>query len=299
MTDSYSTSNSTSNGGSMDTRELIELTTLHALGLLDEDERERYEASMVAAPEGVRAQILDEARRMADLGDLLPPDEPRHEMREMVLAAVRAAAREQENEARIATGGQTAPVAGRIDREPRAPRGHTQPRMSRAPKVHRFWRAATIGFAAALIVISVVSINNMQSIRQSEPDTLVMQLYDNIGGEFLEATIFDANTTRVAMVSPDASSNSVAAVWHNPDWNSARLFIKNMRSEDGTPYRLVVLGEDGEVVREVASFISDGEFENLEVRVNLDAERRLAIYESVADSLDDERPLLESVDQSL
>ena len=284
----------------MDTRELIELTTLHALGLLDEDERERYEASMVAAPEGVRAQILDEARRMADLGDLLPPDEPRHEMREMVLAAVRAA---------IARGGERGASRRRAGAAPRGgadrartarPRGHTQPRCPRgAPKVHRFWRAATIGFGAALIVISVVSINNMQSIRQSEPDTLVMQLYDNIGGEFLEATIFDANTTRVAMVSPDASSNSVAAVWHNPDWNSARLFIKNLRSEDGTPYRLVVLDEDGEVVREVASFISDGEFENLEVRVNLDAERRLAIYESVADSLDGERPLLESVDQSL
>lgn len=277
-------------GGHMDTQELIEHTLLHALGLLDDDERERYEQSMLHAPATLRAGVLDEARRMADLGDLLPPDEPGPELREMVLAAVRAARREQENERRIA--GVAAPPA-----QSNKPGRRAQTRISRTPRVHRFWRASTIGVAAALIVVSVVSINNMQSIAQSEPDALVMQLYDNIGGEFLEETIFDPNTRRVAMVSPDASTNSVAAVWHNPDWTNARLFIKNLRSSTDAPYRLVVLDEKGDIVREVASFVSDGKFENLEVRVNLDAERRLAIYKSVEDALGE--PMLMSIESPL
>jgi len=282
-------------GSLMSTQELIEHTMLHALGLLDEDERERYERSMLRAPSTIRAGVLDEARRMADLGDLLPPDEPAPELREMVLSAVRAAQREQENELRIAGA---RPVHPKTEHAAESPR-RSQPRISRAPRVHRFWRASTIGVAAALIVVSVVSINNMQSIAHTEPDTLVMQLYDNIGGEYLEETIFDPNTRRVAMVSPDASTNSVAAVWSNPDWNSARLFIKNLRSENDAPYRLVVLDEDGEVVREVASFVSDGEFENLEVRVNLDRERRLAIYKSVEASIDRDAPTLMSTDTPL
>lgn len=277
----------------MTTQELIEHTLLHAMGLLDEDDTARYEDAMLRAEPEVRAGVLEEARRMSDLGDLLPPEEPRAELREMVLAAVRAAMREQENEQRLTTEH----VAGRIT--PKIAAKKAQPRVSTTPKVHRSWRAATIGFAAATIALTVVSMNHYQTYQSTVPDRNLAALYDAIGPEYLDDTIFDENTTRVAMVSPDASTNSVAAVWHNPDWSSARLFVKNLRNEQDAPYKLVVLDENDQVVREVASFTSRGEFENLEVRVDLNAEKRLAIYQSVQEQESADAPLLKSIDSSL
>lgn len=281
----------------MTTQELIENAMLYAFGLLDDADSSRYEDAMLRAEPAVRARVLEETRRMSDLGELLPSDEPHPEMREMVLAAVRAAMREQENEQRLTAS----PVAGRITHESAARDSskRAQPRVSTSPKVHRSWRAATIGFAAATIALTVVSMNHYQTYQSTVPDRNLAALYDAIGPEFLDDTIFNENTTRVAMVSPDASANSVAAVWHNPDWSSARLFVKNLRNEQDAPYKLVVLDENGEVVREVASFTSQGEFENLEVRVNLDAEKRLAIYQDVVEAESSDAPLLMSVDSSL
>ena len=281
----------------MNTQELIESTMLHTLGLLEDQEIEAYEAAYDAAPVTIQLLVREEALRMGDFGDLIPNNEPDPALRELVISAVRAAMREQENEQRIASGPVSAPViAGRID--PQSAR-RAQPKISTTPRVHRLWRASTIGFAAATIALSVVWTNNNQTYNQVSPDALLGQLYDNIGAEFLESTLFDGTTERVSIVSANGSSNSVAAVWHNPDWDSARLFVKNMQASEENPYRLVVLDVNGDIVREVATFSSEGELENFEVQVNLKSERRLAIYQGISDAIDDAEPLMSTLDTDL
>ncbi|MHA7814076.1 MAG: hypothetical protein ACX94C_11900 [Phycisphaerales bacterium] len=286
----------------MNTHELIEYTMLHALGLLDDNEREAYEAAFDAAPASVQMRVREEARRMADLGDLVPEVEPRNELRDVVVAAVRAAMREDENEARIAQQTTSpAPVVGRIDHNTPAPsRATSQPRLSTSPRVHRVWRVAAVGFAAASIAMGVVMVNIQQTMQQAQSRALVDSLYDQIGAQYLESTIFDANTRRVALTSTSNSSRAVAAVWYNPDWDSARLFVKNLASEQNKPLRLVVLDENDNIVEVIKTFTPSGELEDFNVDVNLSTQRKLAIYPeaqaAIAEALE---PVLVSTDSTL
>lgn len=278
----------------MNTQELIESTMLHTLGLLEDSEIAEYEAAFAAAPESVQLLVREEATRMADFGDLMPNNEPDPALRELVVSAVRAAMREQENEQRIAASAPA--VAGRITHESAR---RAQPKLSTTPRVHRLWRASTIGFAAATIALSVVWTNNNQTVNQMTPDALLGQLYDTIGADILESTLFDPTTERVSLVSSDGTSNSVASVWHNPDWDTARLFVKNMKASEENPFRLVVLDAEGNVVREVTTFASEGELDDFEVRVNLKKDRKLAIYQGMAEAIQEAEPVMTSMDSDL
>jgi len=290
----------------MNTHELIESTMLHALGLLEDHEREAYEAAYEAAPASVRQRVRAESRRMADLGDLIPDLQPNDEMRSMVLAAVRAAMREEENEARIAqtlaqsSGSGASPVIARIDANTPSPaRATSQPKLSTSPRVNRIWRVAAIGFAAASIAMGVVMVNINQTFEKAQSRALVDNLYDQIGAKYLESTIFDANTRRVALTASGAQSSAVAAVWSNPDWETSRLFVKNLASEENKPLRLVVLDEDGNIFREIATFTPNGEFQDFDVDVNLNKERSLAIYPQINDEIEQLSPVLISAEGSL
>lgn len=287
----------------MNTHELIESTMLHALGLLDDSEREAYEAAYEAAPASVRNRVRNEARRMADLGDLIPGVEPTAELRTTVLAAVRAAMREEENESRIArtTAEPASPVIAKIDRNTQpAARAISQPKLSTSPRVHRLWRVTAIGCAAASLAMGVVMVNINQSFKQAQSRALVDNLYDQIGAKFLESTIFDANTRRVALTSTDVSSTAVASVWYNPDWDTARLFVKNLANERNEQLRLVVLGEDGEIVREIQTFTPTGELEDFDVQVNLSSERNLAILPAIKSQIGESlAPVLRATEGSL
>jgi len=287
----------------MNTQQLIENTMLHTLGLLEDHEIVAFEAAFESAPASVQLLVREEALRMSDFGDLMPNNEPDPALRELVISAVRAAMREQENEQRIASGSVVASsIAGRIDAQtPIVSHSsrRAQPKISTTPRVHRLWRASTIGFAAATIALSIVWTNNNQTYNQMSPDVFLSQMYNSIGAEFLESTLFDSTTERVSMVSSDGSTASMASVWYNPDWDSARLFVKNMKASEENPYRLVVLDDEGNIVREVATFSSEGELKDFDVQVNLKSDRRLAIYQGITDAIEDAEPLMTSVDSDL
>lgn len=273
----------------MNTQDLIELSTLHALGMLEDDERAAYESALESAAPAIRQRVFAEARRMADLGDLLPDEEPSSEMRDMVLAAVRAAMREQEVEQRLATGA----IAGRIQHQP-AKRAVSQPSLPRGNRVHAVWRAAAIGLAAATVALTVVAAQNREVYNQLDNELLLSQAYDTMGAEFVKSMIMDENSTRVAFSSVSNTANANAAVWHNADWNTALLFVDNLKpAANAEPYRLVVLDSDGNIVREVTEFVPTGELETFKVKFNPATDARLAIYESIADTLA-EQPLLSS-----
>lgn len=301
----------------MNTHELIEYTMLHALGLLEDDERSAYEAAFAAAPLPVQQRVRAEARRMADLGDLMTGAEPDAGLKDVVVAAVRAAMREKENETRIArdqasdqssdrTPDRAAhAIAGRIDADrpalsQPAHRQTAQPRLTASKRVNSAWRVGAIACAAACITMGVVMINIQQTMRQAQNLALVDSLYDQIGAQFLESTIFDANTQRVALTSTDSSSKAVAAVWHNPDWSSARLFVKNLAGEQDRPLRLVVLDENDNIVEEITTFTPSGKLEDFDIEVNLSTQRKLAIYHDVEQEIEQAlEPVLISSDSSL
>ncbi len=305
----------------MNTHELIESTMLHALGLLDDTEREAYEAAFEAAPADVQARVRDDARRMADLGDLVCDAEPSAELRSLVMAAVRAAIREEENETRIAQEAAASPVIARITNTTHPTSTHStnthsanthsanthpapvsratsQPKLSSSPRVNRYWRGAAVGFAAASIALGMITINMQQTFKEAQSRAIVDRLYDTIGAQYLESTIFDANTQRVALTS-QTNTTAVAAVWANPDWDTARLFVKNLTAQGDRPLRLVVVDDDGNIVREIATFSPTGEFQDFNVDVNLATERQLAIYPAMIEDIQNASPILLSANSSL
>lgn len=281
----------------MTTQQLIENTVLYTLGMLDEHEQAAYESALTAAPAEARARIIAEARRMADLGDLLPDEQPSPELRDMVIAAVRAGMREQEVEQRVAS---TLPaIAGRITPESASPRRYSQPSIPRSRGVHPAWRAAAIGLTGATIALTVLSSNVRNLQHTAAEGARIAEFYNTTGAEFVNSALFDANTRRVTLTPASTDTAGVASVWHNPDWGSARLFVKNLRAQPGDePYRLVVLDADGNIVREVAEFRPTGELQDISVTINLATESRLAIYQNIREALD-AQPVLRSTGSDL
>lgn len=119
----------------MTIRDLLELASLDALGLLDDDERTDFEAAFRAASPEVQAQVRREQRRAADLDGILPNVEVPVGLRARVMGAVRRAIAE------VSTPVATLPVAD-----------HRRAGFvfTRSTPV---WRAACIGFATATIVL--------------------------------------------------------------------------------------------------------------------------------------------------
>ncbi|MEM9373796.1 MAG: hypothetical protein AAGA55_09145, partial [Planctomycetota bacterium] len=206
----------------MTIQELIEHNTLHALGMLDDDEQHAFEAALESASPHVRERVFAEARRLSDLGDLLPSDEPSPELRELVLSAVRAAITEQ-TEPRQHTEPTATAVIATITPDTARPRTPlAQPAMPRGARVHAVWRAAAIGLAAATVALTVVSAQNRDVYNQLDSQILITELYDAAGAEFVESILMDDNTKRIAMTAVSESDRPsiqpVAAVWHNADW---------------------------------------------------------------------------------
>lgn len=70
----------------MSREELIELAGLDALGLLDPDELETFEAGFRRAPASLRKELRDVQSQVVALGELLAESEPAPELRERTLA---------------------------------------------------------------------------------------------------------------------------------------------------------------------------------------------------------------------
>lgn len=261
----------------MNTHELIENAVLDAAGLLTEQELEAFEAAFAKAPAALRAQIRAEQARLCDLAHLLPDEAPTPELRDRVLGAVRAA---------IAEEREAQPVLARVGSD--APREHAaadrpayQARLRNPRRVNRVWRAAAIGLGAATVALAGVVQQFNTTYNSVDATARIAELYEEIGAPYLDSTLFDPRTTRITLAASDPAEQAapVAAVWSNPEWDTPRLFVKNLRAQSDTErFRLVVLDDEGNLVREVTSFEGTGNLDDIAVDVNLAVEKRLAIY---------------------
>ena len=73
------------------TRDLIELSLLDAMGLLDDEERAAFERAFAGTSPAVQSHVRREQTRLAQIDFLLPDVEAPAGLRAMVLEAVRKA----------------------------------------------------------------------------------------------------------------------------------------------------------------------------------------------------------------
>ncbi|MEZ6242164.1 MAG: hypothetical protein R3B57_03895 [Phycisphaerales bacterium] len=245
----------------MSTRELLELTILDSLGLLEPHEQEGFEREFARAPESIREQVRREQSRLADLTDLLPDVEPRDELRDRVLAAVREA---------IGTRQPTPAVR-------HAP-GRVAPRLSRGPRVSWVWRSSAIAMAVIVAILGVSITQIQMDFNTLNNETQLAQLHNRIGPEYVHDLLLDPNTELIHMLPVgNDESQAAATVVINPDWNIARVYHLNVGAQEQGDYRLVVLDDADNVVGEIASFHADGRFSTLEAPLEHIRDGRLGI----------------------
>lgn len=228
---------------SMNTRELLEMACMDALGLLDEDERRRFDAGFDASPAEVRAQLRKEQARFAEIERLLPDVRPPAEMRRRVLEAI--------SHESLAPVGRITPAGS----------GRRLLRFTLGAAVSPLWRATAIGCAAAAVSFGVLSFWMQAEYRRLNGLIQTNTVADFMSREFglrFEETLVSGKTQFVRFgAQPGAPTGACAVLLHNPDSGSSYLYCKNLPSDNG-PYDLVAIDAAGKAVRTLASFTIDG-----------------------------------------
>lgn len=223
----------------MTTKELIEMSSLDALGLLDEQEREEFERAFRAASPEVKELIRREQGRFADLDRWLPAVEAPETLRGRVLDAVR--------EAIHAVSAPTPAVAGRI----------TPVAASRWWNAAPLWRAACIGFATASVVLGGFFVYVSQKNEQIANDALTGNLTAlNTNNQFSNITlsqnyqrvVFDVERVGAdgkVVTGSDGKPLTCQAVLHlDRETRNAVLQCKDMPAVNGQ-YALIIEAGEG------------------------------------------------------
>jgi len=216
----------------MTTRELLELASLDAMGLLDERERLAFERAFRAAAPAVRRQVRREQERLTGDVSTLPDIEPPAELRGRVISSVRDA---------IATARQD--VVGQIVPENFSLRANVSP----------LWRAACIGFATATLVLFGVG----YSLQSQYSETLaigqsgeIAEIAQQLGPKF-EQVLLSPTAQRVAFTSSASDPSETpgdlrAALYIDEESKTAFLVCRNLPTVgDGNEFRLVLVDETG------------------------------------------------------
>ncbi len=226
----------------MTTKELIEMSSLDALGLLDEQERDEFERAFRAAPAEVKEQIRREQSRFADLDRWLPSVEPPHTLKGRVIDAVR--------EAINAVSAPAPAVAGRI----------TPTTMNRWWNTAPLWRAACIGFATASVVLGGFFVYVSQKNKQIADDAITGRLTaqnTQSGGQYAKITL-SKNYQRILLnvVATDAQGkplNCQAVLHLDSETRQAVLQCKDMPSTTGQ-YAVVIEAGAGQTANVLKRF---------------------------------------------
>lgn len=225
---------------SMNTQELIELAVLDAMGLLDEQERDAFDAAFDAAAPAIQAQVRREQTRLSLSDHLLPDVEPPAGLRALVLEAVRKA--------------MALPAASRHRRLRTLAIGLTPSRQ-----VSPIWRAASVGFAAAAVTFGLTFMHNLGEFdrlaRAVESDRLLSDIQGAVGSPYVVSLLTDPRTEAHTFSAMPGVTRGEARLWLNPTWGEGEgvlLAMSNLPTvENNTIYVCTYAGGSlGEPVHE-------------------------------------------------
>lgn len=271
----------------MNTRDLIELCQLDALGLLDENERDEFDAAFAAAGPAIQAQIRAEQARLVKT-DWIPCEaEPPAALRETVLSEMSVAMRVADLRSRVLAAVHDE-MAHRPVPQPTGALLHgpgRYPQVLPVRRVSRLWRASTLGFAAAAVAFGGSTLylkGQYNELDRIGRDNAVIGEYVSVPGLPLRDVLF-ARGTRHRFFDPASPSvTAVASVFIDPEKNTGTLVVLNLPdlSARGMNYRVVALDDDGRPGQEIAHFSSNNSLKAQEIDIDLSQYKRLAIVEA-------------------
>lgn len=184
----------------MTLHELLEHAVLDAYGLLDEEQRLAFERAFRAAPRSVQLQVRREQERVAGFESSLSSESPAPELKERVIAAVRAEIEAERANSELAAlalhGGD---LSGQVEA------------MGRR-YVSGWWQTAAIALLAVSTVLGTIVGFNFKAdetrIRESVVNLLNERKVPNVGqttSAFLAGSEFDR-----IVLTPAVDTNAIA-----------------------------------------------------------------------------------------
>lgn len=253
----------------MTTSELLEFASLDALGLLDDQERLAYEKAFRAAPPHVQAMVRKEQSRFAQVDSWLPNVEPPATLRARVINAIHEAMLGlAPHDSSDTSGG----VIGKI-----GPALRTSPAL---------WRAASIGFATASLVLGSFFYFAMQENQK-------LAMHNSLGasldyarielGSAFERVVFSQNKHEFEFtLAPEARGvNDLLAKARvrlaiDADTGTAILYTDGLLPNG--EYRLIVQNEGSDRPDRIEEFQASDQFSPRVVQgINLDMIDNMAI----------------------
>ena len=260
----------------MNTGDLFDYAVLDAFGILDEEESAAFEAAFSSASPALQAQLRAEQTRFTQYEGLLPDADASPDLRAKVLARLSAM---REAEAAHRDSGRDAEVRGPVRHAP----GRRMPWIPGSSRVSAVWRASSIGFATAAVVLGAATVHfqgNYRDLRQRlANDELVHGFVREGGASIARGVLFDAQTqaVRFALVdgADDRYAGAQATLFVHPEWEENWFVCRSLPSQDGVSYQLVRLNEAGEPDEVLAELNPSGPLYSSTVRAA--AGERLAV----------------------
>jgi hypothetical protein len=279
-------------GAPWSTAELLEASTLDALGLLDEQERRQFEEGFAVATPTVKAMLRAHQSMAlrsyeAQLPSVkLPTSQPSPSLRQRVIEAILSAAREAPTSvlARIGpSGGEPQPAEAQelaeLERLSRLAEAGT----GRSRRVHAVWRAAAIGCMAAAVLFGVVSVQLWGQFRRLDSQirtNTVAEVFAKEFGPRFEASLMNPQTRFVQFEAPAGAfaatqsgagaggagtgagagggigegRRAVAVMLLERAGKVGHFFARDL--PPNTPMTLALVSPDGSTRRVLASFVS-------------------------------------------
>lgn len=293
----------------MTIQEFFEAAQLDALGLLEQDELERFESAMASAPAPLQAQLRAEQDRWVQMNLEARDVEAPSYLRDKVLASIEVSRGVQDAEIAEAVAAMRDRVLTRLSHEMHmvtdpsvlhqdqddahpddllTPTEEDVLHLHQGRRVAPLWRAASIGFALAatltLVSFLYVSERNRDLVKQFETLTVEEGMLRSFPTTILNDVLFDPDTRHVVFVPAAQSPAAVGdladqkvALFLNPKWQASRLFCGKLPDRSGESYRVVILNNDNEIVEEIKDFKSNGAMMSESLSFRLGQGTRLAI----------------------
>lgn len=124
--------------------------------------------------------------------------------------------------------------------------------MARVSGVSGLWRAGAIGFATAAVVLGAAFLRvkgefDKQQASLGDEAALIAWYQQNGGAQYLSDMLVGSDSVRVVMKAQDGAVGQVA-VFNDPNWDSVKLYCKNMVAPRGSSLHVVAMGPSGKLV---------------------------------------------------
>lgn len=276
----------------MTIQEILEAAHLGAMGLLEDDEHQAFEAALAAANPAVQAQVRAEQARWALTAASFVDAEPPAYLRERVVSAVGAAmgeARADDTAAlmsesqlgrEIAAADASGHRVGRVDGRPKTPR------------VSPMWRAASLGFAtaAAVLLAAFLSVSGqVDSLQQRfTNDSVLEATTQGLGRAVFEEAMYGPGVERYSFTLPavvpasqgaaaGSTGGPAATIFLLPKRYESQLYVKGLAVGIGQSARVVVLDDAGNIVSELQEFPVIGKIATTNLSYEATKGKRLGI----------------------